>query len=628
MRMRDDFETSWNSDLAESAMESSALWDAAAQTQDETEAYFLSEMSDGESTDVGPIIRKLLDAGVRKIVLPFAHDGQYIMDTPVFWPAGWPYGRSVVIDLNGNTIRLGTNLPTVKEFATDTTTFAFFPNTRRGALSGGVVTCKGNTAADGGGQVCALVLRNGTFEGGTLDAGVVFSNRAPVQLDGVNMVGGKTALSWYDYTDGSQITGNPQFRSATSAGFSSQVPDAWYFWQMDKGDSVFVESLTCVGAVKAIRVRGGAGHSIHAVLGGMLFQKSSSISLYDCHMEADLGDGSTIHTIQNSVVAYRGGSIYRPLATGPNGAIVINDDGSNDGSTVTFDGIEWVTFHQGGDDGGDQSSKAHVWIESVNAGHNIASATEIIAINNTARMIGAGSANAGFRRRTVGVSIRANAALKSVVTALETLATKAIIGSGSFTFDRRRGSWTAQSNGVPGTQMSLRASQPALTTFVANLSAGSLKGTYSYCAAIRDAAGRWTNVSAEVTATPATGVVMILVQAAGPGVVALWRKAGAGVAAAPSHYIELPWSGSRGYVIDEGANVAREPWRAWTGELSPVPASLTVNQTVSELLVDGRPSNILRFVDQDGNPLPAGSATVHINTSTGQIDGITFEKIP
>ena len=35
----------------------------------------------------------------------------------------------------------------------------------------------------------------------------------------------------------------------------------------------------------------------------------------------------------------------------------------------------------------------------------------------------------------------------------------------------------------------------------------------------------------------------------------------------------------------------------------------------------------VRFVDQNGDPLPPGSlTTIHVNTTTGQIDDITFEE--
>lgn len=36
----------------------------------------------------------------------------------------------------------------------------------------------------------------------------------------------------------------------------------------------------------------------------------------------------------------------------------------------------------------------------------------------------------------------------------------------------------------------------------------------------------------------------------------------------------------------------------------------------------------VRFVDQNGDPLPAGSiTTIHVNTMTGDIDDITFEEV-
>lgn len=37
--------------------------------------------------------------------------------------------------------------------------------------------------------------------------------------------------------------------------------------------------------------------------------------------------------------------------------------------------------------------------------------------------------------------------------------------------------------------------------------------------------------------------------------------------------------------------------------------------------------NYVRFVDQNGDPLPAGSVTtIHVNTVTGEIDDITFDE--
>lgn len=54
---------------------------------------------------------------------------------------------------------------------------------------------------------------------------------------------------------------------------------------------------------------------------------------------------------------------------------------------------------------------------------------------------------------------------------------------------------------------------------------------------------------------------------------------------------------------------------------------------LDELVTSGRLSEdelnttFVRFVDENGDPLPAGSiTTIHVNTVTGEIDDITFEE--
>ncbi|GAA3705314.1 hypothetical protein GCM10023081_46690 [Arthrobacter ginkgonis] len=68
--------------------------------------------------------------------------------------------------------------------------------------------------------------------------------------------------------------------------------------------------------------------------------------------------------------------------------------------------------------------------------------------------------------------------------------------------------------------------------------------------------------------------------------------------------------------------------------LVDTPAGSVIRQTV-ETDLDTPGSGLstrlnaafVRFVDQDGNPLPAGSVTtIHVNTTTGDIDDITFEE--
>lgn len=61
--------------------------------------------------------------------------------------------------------------------------------------------------------------------------------------------------------------------------------------------------------------------------------------------------------------------------------------------------------------------------------------------------------------------------------------------------------------------------------------------------------------------------------------------------------------------------------KRWSGtEWVPVGSDTFLTQADAE-------KNYVRFVDQSGDPLPAGSVTtIHVNTVTGEIDDITFEE--
>lgn len=56
-------------------------------------------------------------------------------------------------------------------------------------------------------------------------------------------------------------------------------------------------------------------------------------------------------------------------------------------------------------------------------------------------------------------------------------------------------------------------------------------------------------------------------------------------------------------------------------------ASLDTLVTTGRLAEDALSTTFVRFVDQNGALLPAGSVTtIHVNTVTGEIDDITFEE--
>ncbi|GAA4774755.1 hypothetical protein [Microbacterium gilvum] len=88
-----------------------------------------------------------------------------------------------------------------------------------------------------------------------------------------------------------------------------------------------------------------------------------------------------------------------------------------------------------------------------------------------------------------------------------------------------------------------------------------------------------------------------------------------------------------GQLVTEAQTAAEEAAQAATDATTAVAPvaddvddlkTLTTTGRLSETELD---THFVRFVDQNGDPLPAGSVTtIHVNTVTGDIDDITFEE--
>lgn len=66
----------------------------------------------------------------------------------------------------------------------------------------------------------------------------------------------------------------------------------------------------------------------------------------------------------------------------------------------------------------------------------------------------------------------------------------------------------------------------------------------------------------------------------------------------------------------------------------PIPEGVVSDMAIANLVAEGTETKAVldgtyvRFVDQNGNPLPDGAVTtIHVNTATGDIDDITFEEV-
>ena len=139
-------------------------------------------------TDDAPALQRIFDAGAQP---QFVSNRVYLLNSPVFLDR--PSSLAMfVMELNGAILRLGPNLPTTDAFWRDTSTrWAFFPNTKRTALSRGKVAVSTSTRASGSGTgaLISLVVRNGTVEGGGANIGFAFANRTGTRFEGVVLRG-------------------------------------------------------------------------------------------------------------------------------------------------------------------------------------------------------------------------------------------------------------------------------------------------------------------------------------------------------------------------------------------------------------------------------------------------------
>ncbi|MGB4768511.1 MAG: collagen-like protein [Candidatus Saccharimonas sp.] len=542
-------------------------------------------VSADNTTDIGPALQTAINSGFTDILLPYSPSGKFYLNTPIFWPASSAFGSRVRIDLNGNIIRLGTNLPTVANFTPDTSVrAAFFPNTALSALSGGVVTSEGNTASVSTGQMLALILENGTFEIGTGNTGVVFANQAPVQLHNIGLLGGRFAVSWHEYTDGTQVTGHAHFRSSSSAGLGTQVSDAWYLYAINEGDGVFVESIKSDGLVGGVNLEKNRGAVINGVVtSSVRLSNSEGIMIGSPHLESDIySSDAPRFDIVSSSVTFQGGVVYRPsAASGVAGAVIINDSHNERSSAIKFEGTVFASFLRSGV--GDTTQGAHVYIQASNNGTS-PSNTRLIFRGVGGKVASSGTANAGIWRQGPGPVL--GSAQTTLNTALSSTAALAQIASGDFEVTRAMGSWMIQKPGMTGWQLRTQAGTPTISTSVANQASGGLSNTaYYYTAAIRDASGAYTTAATAVTATPTNGTIRLLIQASGVGTLVLWRKTGSGVESTPARYIELPFTPARLFIFDTGNNINQQEWI--TSSI-PIPTTVAAtNNTADGVIING-----------------------------------------
>lgn len=495
-------------------------------------------------TDDAPALQRIIDAGLQP---QFASNRTYLLNSPVFLDRPSSLAMTV-IDLNGAILSLGSRLPTTEAFWREPTTrWAFFPNTVRRALSGGRVTVSTATRASGSGSgaLISLVLRNGTVQGNGANVGFAFANRTGAKFESVILRGGRTLLSWYDYSDATVFL---QCHNRAAGVANSVLVE-----QISSGDGLRMESCKADAAVGLARLKYCRGAEIvGTVTGHIELDSCSAIQIRGGHQETPIMN-QTIIDIRNSDVVIDTTALY--LARGRSNedlppAVRIADVSSPASSVVLRDCIEvraLVTT--------DEMLGVVVAIDKAVPGTRVEARgmSSVVSIRN----------RGGVWSKSVGSSVGgADAVAAAVAKALDTVA------SGDFKLFNPGSGWVV----TPTTPTpSLPVAAPTLTGLS---STSDITGTlgargYRYRAQGRLPGGKFTPASAySPVVTPSSGALRFLVAPnGGPQELRIWRFSG--TSTTPNGYLDVPAASATHTIYDTGASANGFLWKAGNTVAAP-----------------------------------------------------------
>lgn len=533
-------------------------------------------------TDDGPAFQAAIDAGQPIFLDP---GKTYLIDSACFSDTNSAF-KQVVIFGNGATIRLGPNLPTTN-WTTDTTTkFAFFPNTLRTAKVGNVVTVNDANRATGSnsGALCSLVVFNVTIDGEAANRGFAFLNRTGSLFDSVQFYRGRTAVTWWDYSDRAATFRNCYSRGGS--GPAEQVLADGY----QQGDGLIFENCKADSSVGLARLKTCRGALFGATVTGKIeVTNCSGIVITAGHQE---GQQSTMTTLAatNSVVAMYGTIIYENWSSTVC-PITITDTADESDSDISLINCQSVQLHTTSTG----NTAFSPLIEVVSAGPN----TKIRAKHLKGMF--ASSAMAGKHMDGIQPTIKGPTAIQTAVDSPEG---RYALATGSWILRRKSSTtWALQADGPKDFKFSTReTAAPTISqiTTSSGVNAGGslLNGTtYQYTVAVLDIFGNFSQYAATMSATPnangATRIKLSLSNA--PSVVIVWRDAGTAVATAPDYYCIVPISAAEPYLYDTGGFLMGRPWIA----AQPTDAPATVAATNGTVDGIGFGGGII-FVDSQG----------------------------
>ncbi len=493
-----------------------------------------SLVGDG-ATDDAPALQRIFDAGLQP---QFVSNRTYLLNSPIFLDR--PTSLAMfVLELNGAILRLGPDLPTTDAFSRDPTTrWAIFPNTVRGAFSGGKVTVSPATRASGKGSggLISLIVRNGTVDGVKANVGFAFSNRTGTKFESVVLLRARTLLSWTDYSDVNVLR---QCHNRAGGPANSVLVE-----QISSGDGLLMQSCKSDASVGLARLKYCRGAEIVGTVTGRIeLEACSAIQIRGGHQETPIVNRTMID-IRSSDVVIDSTVLYLARGTGGEAlepAIRITDAGSPASSVVLRDCIEMRALVDTDETLGD-----FLAIDAAVAGTRVESRgqTSVMSV----RAVG------GVWSDSVGASFGgfadADAAVNKALAA---------VGSGNFTLSNPGTGWVVTS---PASTPSSPSTAPTLTklTTTDDIDGSLSSGGYRYRCQGRLRSGKLTPPSEySAVVAPKSGALRFMVAAnGGPQELRIWRFSGNSTT--PNGYVAVPAAALTHTLYDTGTSLNGFLW--------------------------------------------------------------------
>lgn len=535
------------------------------------------------ATDVGPMLQEAFDAN-RTVVLH--QGGIYYFNTPVFLDSTAGTAR-YILDMNGASFKFGPNLPSASGLESLAgTKWAFFNNTLRSALSGGVVTTTTATRATGSSALAnypRFLIRNGRFNANGNIIGMAYGNGAATRAEACFPENIQALISWVGSAD---LTSIADIDCSGHTPVGGELPTQLIYQRAGSanggsGDGVSADRVKGYGAT-VMNLEGCNGFRVASPVSGQY-----KFSLCQGVIEAGHEETNEISTTAYSVfldrtkLTYIGSRTNAPHEAAFCTVKVEDTAGVNNATRLDMiDHIDALTVPSGA--------------------ATRAPAINIAALNKNGYVRLSGCKGVVYISGGPQELQPEGLLLKSSIAGITTAIAEGIdrIASGNFELCYENGAWVVRNlnNNAPAATKTLTAPSFALAAGPEAIKAGGslVEGQqYEYVMAVKRANGLYTALSAtaHTAATSTKNIALAITNPSTPCVIAIWRYAGEGkVTTTPDHYIEIPLDGNETTWYDEGNRVNGRAWST-----AGIPEPNAVKETAPPVEVP--------VVEQEGAPI-------------------------